>query len=274
MAYCDTFEQHRIMDKPIGIFDSGVGGLTVLAQLKKELPYENMIYIGDNAHCPYGDKNKEQLLSYTKSICDYFVSQNVKMIVLACNTTSANVLGELQQRYPNLPIVGVIHSTVHDFLGQQHQSVLVIATHATIQSHKYKEMILHYEPQIKVYELETPKLVPLIESGAYKDGIETTLADYLEDYVDQVDSLILGCTHYPIVLDQIQKVFPYKTYISSSDAICQEVSSYLKVHHMFRKSEQKGKVHIYTTGDPQEFLESSEGFFDYRSLEVEYLKFS
>lgn len=260
------------MKKPIGLFDSGVGGLTVLASLQKELPKENIIYIGDNCHCPYGDKTKEELLSYTKDICQYFIKQNVKMIILACNTTSANVLEELQRLFPQVPIVGVIHSTVHDFLCSHQKSVLVIATHATIQSHKYQEMIHHYEPHIRVYELETPLLVPLVESGQYKQGIHQVLRDYLLNYKDQVDSLILGCTHYPIVLEQIKDVFPDKEYISSSDAICQEVASYLKVHHLLNECDDAQCISIYTTGDVDEFRYSSEGFFDYQNLEVKHLK--
>lgn len=258
------------MEKPIGLFDSGVGGLSVLAELQKVLPNENIIYIGDNCHCPYGDKTKEQLLEYTKVICDYFVKQDVKMIVLACNTTSANVLTELQTMYPQVPIVGVIHSTVHDFLSRHKKSVLVIATHATITSHKYKETILGYDETIQVYELETPKLVPLIESGTYKKGIQDVLKDYLLEYDDKVDSLILGCTHYPIVLNQISEVFENKEYISSSHAICLEVSSYLKNHDLYNKN-QKQFTKIYTTGHVDEFRYSSEDFFDYEGLTVEYL---
>ena len=261
------------MERPIGIFDSGVGGLTVLTHLQTELPHENMIYIGDNIHCPYGEKSKEQLLSYTRQICDFFISQYVNMIVLACNTTSANVLSELQVLYPQIPIVGVIHSTVHDFLNRDTKNVLVIATQATIQSHKYQELIHHYHPDINVYELATPKLVPLIESGEYKNGIENTLNHYLQPYLDKVDSLILGCTHYPIVLGQIQKVFPDKEYISSSESICQEVSSYLKVHQMYCQQTKLGEIKIYTTGNPKEFRYSSEGFFHYQQLNIEHLQF-
>lgn len=259
------------MNKPIGLFDSGVGGLTVLNSLMNELPHEDIIYIGDNAHCPYGDKTKEQLLSYTQEICDYFVSQDVKMIVLACNTTSANVLGQLQERYPQIPIVGVIHSTVHDFLAHQQKSVLVIATHATIESHKYKETIEHYDHNIRVYELETPQLVPLIESGEYKNGIHSVLNEYLDIYKDKVDSLILGCTHYPIILNQIISVFPHKDYISSSSSVCQVVSSYLNVHHILHDTQSHSVVRILTTGDIDEFINSSEGFFDYGDLEVRHL---
>lgn len=258
------------MDKPIGIFDSGVGGLTVLESLKKQLPNENIIYIGDNKHCPYGDKTKEQLLSYTKDICQYFISQNVKMIVLACNTTSANVLCELQELFPTVPIVGVIHSTVHQFLSHEKKCVLVIATHATIQAHKYKEMIYEYNQNIETIELETPMLVPLIESGEYKKGIQKTLNDYLLSYKERIDSLILGCTHYPIVLDQIKEVLGDKTYISSSDAISHEVASYLKVHHI-KNNHTHSYTHIYTTGNVEDFVYSSSDFFDYQGLIVEHL---
>lgn len=259
------------MEKPIGLFDSGVGGLTVLTSMQQVLPNENIIYIGDNCHCPYGDKTKEQLMTYTKVICDYFVSQNVKMIVLACNTTSANVLAELQELYPQVPIVGVIHSTIHDFLARDKKSVLIIATHATIQSHKYQEIIHTYDDRIQTYELATPRLVPAIESGQYKSGMQDILKDYLSAYDDKVDSLILGCTHYPIVLDQIKEVFQGKEYISSSEAICQEVFSYLKIHHLMNDQPRKF-AKIYTTGDVDEFRYSSEGFFDYQDLIVEHLE--
>lgn len=259
------------MNKPIGIFDSGVGGLTVVESLKKQLPHEDIIYIGDNLHCPYGDKTKEQLLSYTKQICRYFISQNVKMIVLACNTTSANVLSELQNLFSEVPIVGVIHSTVHDFLIQEKKNVLIIATHATIQSHKYKEMIEEYNKDIHVTEIETPQLVPLIESGEYKNGIHDVLKEYLLEYKEQIDSLILGCTHYPIVLNQIKDILGDKAYISSSDAISQEVNSYLKVHKMLNDNTNQAMIKIYTTGDVHDFVFSSEDFFNYDGLEVNYL---
>lgn len=260
------------MDKPIGIFDSGVGGLTVLESLKKQLPNEKLIYIGDNKNCPYGDKTKEQLLMYTKEICEYFITQDVKMIVLACNTTSANVLNELQALYPQIPIVGVIHSTVHDFLAKEKRAVLIIATHATIQSHKYEQLIHEYDQNIMTYELETPLLVPLIENGEYKKGIYDVLNDYLLKYKEQIDSMILGCTHYPIILKQIENVLGEKEYISSSAAICHEVYSYLKVHHMFRNQTEKPFIKIYTTGNIDDFVYSSEDFFDYEGLEVKHLE--
>ena len=260
------------MNRPIGIFDSGVGGLTVLDTLRQKLPHENLIYIGDNKNCPYGDKTKEQLIQYTVEICDYFVSQNVKMIVLACNTTSANCLTKLQSRYPDIPIVGVISSTVHYFLSTEKKRVLIIATNATIQSHKYKSLIHEYEKDVEVYELATPKLVPLIESGEYKNGIHNVLNEYLLSYKDKIDSIVLGCTHYPIVKNQIKDVLGENTdYISSSESISDEVSSYIVLHNLACQDEHR-YIKVYTTGDKNEFYSASKDFFDYDGLEVEELR--
>ena len=259
------------MNRPIGIFDSGVGGLTVLDTLRKKLPHENLIYIGDNKNCPYGDKTKEQLLEYTIEICDYFASLDVKMIVLACNTTSANVLNELQMRYPSIPIVGVISSTVHYLLSTEKKRVLVIATNATIQSHKYMNTIHEYDSEVEVYELATPRFVPLIESGEYKEGIHSVIEDYVLSYHDKIDSIILGCTHYPIIKDQIKDVLGDNVeYISSSESISDEVSSYILLHNLARTDENRF-IKIYTTGDKEEFLNASKDFFDYGELDVQVL---
>ena len=260
------------MNRPIGLFDSGVGGLTVLSFMKELLPNENIIYIGDNAHCPYGDKSKQQLLEYTKRICDYFVQRNVKMIVLACNTTSANVLDELQNMYKPLKIIGVIRSTVDDFLLHRCQSVLVMATHATVQSHQYRYFIHNHNQRIVVYEKETPRLVPLIESGEYKEGIVSVLQEDLSYYIDKVDAVILGCTHYPIIKQQIKKVMGQKVYVSSSEAICYDVKKYLAEHALLNTSSNLRSIEIYTTGSCWEFFLSSKTFFDYNGLEVKFLK--
>lgn len=260
------------MNRPIGIFDSGVGGLTVLDTLRTKLPHENLIYIGDNKNCPYGDKTKEQLLEYTVEICDYFASLNVKMIVLACNTTSANVLVELQDRYPTIPIVGVISSTVHYLLSTEKKRVLIIATNATIQSHKYRNLIHEYDKEVEVYELATPKFVPLIESGDYKNGIHDVISDYVLQYQDKIDAIILGCTHYPIVKDQIHEVLGENIdYISSSESISDEVASYILLHNLACNDKNR-YIKIYTTGDKEEFLNASKDFFEYNELPVEELR--
>lgn len=259
------------MKRAIGLFDSGVGGLTVLNSVQALLPNENIIYVGDNLHCPYGNKTKEELFIYASGIIDYFISRDVKMIVLACNTTSANVLERLQGKYPQMPIIGVIHATIQDFLSRKVDNTLIIATKATIDSNKYRDTIHSLNESITTYSLATPKLVPLVESGEYKEGIYEVLHEYLDVYKGTIQSIILGCTHYPILKEQIKRVLPNIEYISSSEAIGKEIYTHLKNHQLLNTDKQP-TIEIYTTGDVNEFKFSSSGFFDYTGLTIQHLK--
>ena len=259
------------MNKPIGIFDSGVGGLTVLSAFQELLPNEDFIYIGDNKNCPYGDKSKEELLICAKDIINYFILKDVKMVVLACNTTSANILEELKFLYPNLLLVGVINPTVDFFIKSCFKKVLVIATVATINSGSYKDKIKKSDNSIKVYQKATPKLVPLIEGGADNSVIDLVIKEYLEEYKDKVDSIILGCTHYPIIFKQLNRLYPNIELLSSSTAIIQTVKKILMANNIVNTKE-KGEITIYTTGKIEEFYNSSSKFFDYQGLKVKQLK--
>lgn len=258
------------MERAIGLFDSGVGGLTVLNTIQALLPNENIIYVGDNKNCPYGNKTKEQLFQYASRIIEYFISCDVKLVVLACNTTSANVLEELQLNYPNIKLIGVIDATCKDAIEKQVQKPLVIATQATISSNKYAILLKELDNQVDVQSLATPLLVPLVESGMYKEGIYETLHSYLDVYSKEIDGIILGCTHYPILKQQIKVVLPNITIVSSSEAIGKQIHHYLTTHQMLNTDSRK-YVSIYTTGDTEEFVYSSSGFFDYTGLQVKYL---
>ncbi len=257
------------MKRPIGVFDSGVGGLTVVNTLKEILRNEDIIYIGDNFNSPYGDKTADQLYRYASTIVEYLIARDVKLIVLACNTTSANVLKMLQTDYPDVKIIGVIDATVSDFITRNLSSTLVIATQATIGSKKYTDKINSLSPECTIYDKATPALVPLIESGMYRSGIEDTLHDYLDEYRGRIDSVILGCTHYPILTEQIRNVLPGIECISSSHAICYEVQDYLHENKLLNR--KGGNIEIHTTGDAGEFVNSSQGFFDYGTIDVKYL---
>lgn len=258
------------MERAIGVFDSGVGGLTVLNSIRAKLPNENIIYIGDNYHCPYGDKSHDQLLEYATGIIKYFISQNVKLIVLACNTTSATVLEELQEMFKEVPIIGVIKATVDDFISRDVDNTLIIATAATIKSQKYPDTIKAKKPLVETYSLATPKLVPIVEAGMYKEGIYEVLHEYLDDYKGKIKSIILGCTHYPILKEQIKRVLPNIEYISSSEAISKNVEDILDSCNLLNTNENK-YIKIYTTGEVEEFRYSSSNFFDYTGLIVEHL---
>ena len=215
------------MERAIGVFDSGVGGLTVLNSIRSLLPNENIIYIGDNYHCPYGDKTPAQLFEYASDIVEYFIRRKV------ANT-------------------------------------LIIATAATIKSNKYPETIKQIDSKIETFSLATPKLVPLVESGKYKNGIDQVLHEYLDDYKGKVQSIILGCTHYPILKEQIKNVLPNIEYVSSSEAISKNVKDILSSQKLLNFN-KNNYIRIYTTGDVDEFIYSSSGFFDYTNLKVEHL---
>lgn len=248
-------------DKAIGIFDSGIGGLTVLQNLIKKLPNEKYIYIGDNEHCPYGDKTKEQLFSYACPIIDYFISEEVKLIVVACNTVSSNILPLLISKYSNVKIIGIIESTTSLLLKTNPKNVLVIATKATVTSHAYKKEIEKANSNVTVTELMTPLLVPLIESGSYFE-LWKVLPDYFNQVNTNFDSIVLGCTHYPIIKDMIEEIIGDKQIISSSDGIVNDVTEYLNENDL--RGHEK-KIQICTTGDVEEFVSSSINFFDYEN---------
>ncbi len=257
------------MKTTIGIFDSGVGGLTVLHAIQKSLPYQDLVYVGDNAHCPYGDKTKEQLLEYAINVVEYFIGRGIKIIVLACNTTSANTLEDLRKKYQDVLFIGVIDSTVQTFLKKDLRNVLVIGTKATIESNKYEQLILDYQKDCHVTSLATPKFVPAIESKASNHEIENIAYEYLNEYQDNIDSIILGCTHYPMIMDQIKNVLGDICYISSSESVSKDIKYYLESHHLI--SQHPKNIEIYTTGNVDDFVEAGKTFYDFSNTEVQAL---
>lgn len=250
----------------IGVFDSGVGGLTVLKGLQEALPNETFIYIGDNLHSPYGEKTHEQLLTYTKEIVEFFIKENVKMIVLACNTTSCTVLEDLRRLYPQVPMLGVTEATCAMVKQHNYHKVLIMATKATIESQAYQQRLgFHHS-----YGLACPQLVPLIEQGASQETIINALSDLLKEPMEICDSIVLGCTHYPILSSQIQSLYPNAILYSSSDAIIGDVKEYLEKNNAF--ASEKGKSMVYTTGDLNQFIQSANAFFDFRYYDVQRLE--
>lgn len=210
-------------NRPIGIFDSGLGGLTTVAELHRLLPKEKVIYIGDTARTPYGSKSPETIIKFTEQVADYLVSHNVKMIIIACNTATATALDTLREKYPWLPIIGVIGPTVRKIVADGVTKVGVIATKATINSDVYGKELRAASPDIEVYSTACPAIVPLVEEGlADTEIMELTVRHYLDGFVKENDfkHLILGCTHYPLVAGHIRKLYPdLKLYSSSSEVV-------------------------------------------------------
>lgn len=190
----------------IGLFDSGLGGLTVLKTLLKKYPNNEYVYYGDTLNIPYGDKAKEELIKLAKQNTEFLINKKVDMIIVACGTVSSNCLDRLRETY-NIPILSVIEPTINYLNNSSYQNILVMATKATINSHIFKNKV-----NKNIYEIETPKLVPIIE---YNDltNIESVLHEYLDNYINDIDALVLGCTHYPIIKNHIKKVVGENTKI-------------------------------------------------------------
>ena len=215
----------------IGVFDSGVGGLTVLKSLIDEYPNNEYFYIGDNKNNPYGDKNKDELYKYSTKIIDYFITIKIDLIVIACNTICSNVYDLLKEKY-NIPLIGVIDATIEEFIKSNEKEVLIMATKATIDSKVYENKIKHYNPNIKVLSIATKELVPLIEK---QEDTKPIINKYLENY-SNINCIILGCTHYKLIQNNFNKNIKI---INSSDGIIKQMKKYIK--------DSKKEITIYTT---------------------------
>ena len=245
--------------KPIGIFDSGIGGLTVLNELQKMLPHENFIYYADTRHLPYGDKSKEEIISYSEYIVKYFIENDVKAIVIACGTASALAFETLKNDY-DVPIFNVIDSTVNHL---NSNNIGIIATCASISSNVWDNKILEKLLNANITKVACPKLVPLAESGVLDvTEAEIALTEYLKIIKEKnVDTLILGCTHYPLFLPLIKKILDSNTkIINIGTPLATEVKSYLDSNNLNSTQNEIGKVQYVVSGDKNKFLESKKVF--------------
>lgn len=215
-------KNETIRKAPIGVFDSGVGGLTVAREIMRNLPNERIVYFGDTARVPYGSKSKDTIIRYAKQIIRFLRTQDVKAIVIACNTASALALEEVEKEL-DIPIIGVVEPGARVAAATtKNGKIGVIGTESTINSHMYPQLIKEYRPDVTVFGKACPLFCPLVEEGWLKDPVTEEVARrYLKDLLkEDIDTLILGCTHYPLlrsllsglVGDQIQLVNPaYET---------------------------------------------------------------
>tara|TARA_B110000879_G_C11157304_1_gene507489 strand:+ start:143 stop:973 length:831 start_codon:yes stop_codon:yes gene_type:complete len=194
---------------PIGVFDSGMGGLTVLRELKKSLVNESFLYLGDTARLPYGTKSQETVVRYAMQMAELLIAKGIKLLVIACNTATMAALDALKKHYPNLPIIGVIEPGANAAIkaAQTKKNILVLATEATIRSNIYSNFIAVHEPDISVNGLACGLFVALVEEGFVNDEVAHVVVNkYLSNLdVTEFDSVLLGCTHFPVLKPIIQK---------------------------------------------------------------------
>lgn len=197
------------MNNPIGIFDSGVGGLTVLKEIRKKLPNEKLIYLGDTARVPYGNKSKETIIRYSIENTKFLMQFDIKLLIVACNTSTATSLKILKENF-SIPIIGVIEPGAKKAVEiTKNKRVGIIGTEATIKSSAYEEEIKNLDNRVSVFSKPCPLFVPLVEEGLLKGSIvEQVIEYYLKFFkTKNVDTLVLGCTHYPLLKKAISKFF-------------------------------------------------------------------
>ncbi len=220
------------MNKKIGIFDSGIGGLTTLAEIKKILPNEEYIYYADSKNNPYGEKTTEELTKITKRIVNYLLKRNVKLIVIACNTATTKCITTLRNEYPNMIFVGT-EPAIKVACDNNYKNTLVLATPGTISSDRTHELIEKYKKNNEnIYLVACDGLANAIETNNH-NKIDEILHYYLDQYKDyNIDAIVLGCTHYPIIRDKIQSFFKNAILIDGNIGVAKEVKRQLEVNNL------------------------------------------
>jgi len=253
--------------QPIGIFDSGAGGLTVASAVKKILPNEKIIYFGDTAHLPYGDKSSETVKKYALRITDLLLEKKCKLILIACNTASAAAYEAVKERTKDKALVLNVIDPAVEFIAQHDnlKKIGVIGTKGTVSAGIYTKKINLLSEEKDVVSLATPLLVPLIEEGFIYDNISNAvIKQYLsDDKLKNIDALILGCTHYPIIKNQIRKFYNFKTsVIDSSEIVARNLKDVLTKNKLLNTEHTLPKHEFYVS-DYTDFFETlAEMFFD------------
>jgi len=249
-------------DSAIGVFDSGIGGLTVLHQIIETLPKENTVYLGDTARAPYGTKSVETVLRYSFENSQFLVDKGVKIVVVACNTSTAIALGRLKENFA-IPVVGVIEPGVRRAIkSTKNKKIGVIGTEATIQSGAYTRALKEADAKIEVYSRACPLFVPLVEEGWTDNAVvEMTVKAYLGSLKQSgIDTLILGCTHYPLLKKAIRKFMGSAVrLVDSAEETAKEVELALKKGALGRKA-GKGTHSFFVTDAPDRFIKVGQRF--------------
>jgi len=262
-------------ERPIGIFDSGVGGLTVLHECLVTMPHEDVVYLGDNARLPYGPRPLEEIRRFALEIGSWLEAQGVKLVVVACNSATAAALPDLQLRLA-VPVVGVLAPEAHTaVLATRNRRIGLLATQATVSSDRYEALLRALDAGVDVTALACPRLVPLIE-GDDPYGEET--AEAVREYAAPlkhagVDTVILGCTHYPLIRPILQRVFGRQvTLVFSAEETAREVAETLARKRIENSSVREGSYRFLTTGDVDGFREMGRRFLQLPIGVVEHVE--
>ncbi|MCS7215400.1 MAG: glutamate racemase [Thermodesulfovibrio sp.] len=251
-------------EKPVGIFDSGVGGLTVLKEISNLIPNEDLIYLGDTARVPYGIRSAETVIRYSIECASFLFKKGIKMLVVACNTSSSVSLEVLKERLP-ISVIGVIEPGVKAALkATKNGKIGIIGTEATIHSEAYPKKIRQIEPDIQVISKACPLFVPLVEEGILEGSIAELIVErYLKELKKSgIDTLILGCTHYPLLKKTIQKYMEGIQLVDSAEEVSREVKKVLSHQGLINEKPDSGEKTFYVTDSPDRFKKIGEIFLN------------
>ena len=255
--------------RPIGIFDSGLGGLSVLKYLLTSLPYENFIYLGDLAHLPYGNKSKDSIIKYSLGCSKFLKKKDVKAIIIACNTASSYAYNIIKKD-SIIPVFDVISPCIKEILPMKNKVIAILGTEKTIQSNIYCNLIKSSNNSIQVYNIACPLFVPIVEEGLENTKIaESIINMYLNNIRSKcLDYLILGCTHYPVLLNDIKKYFNNSVEILHSGPILGKKLS----QYFCSNNHNNNNIKYYVTDSPDRFIKYGNKFLNQKIEKVQLVK--
>lgn len=264
------------MNAPIGVIDSGVGGLTVAKAIMELLPNEEIIYIGDTARCPYGPRQNKEVRNFTWQMAQKLEKMNVKMLVIACNTATAVALDSLQKHMP-FPVLGVINAGARAATKKTRRSeIVVLATEGTVKSGAYEMALKSLSTKAKIYPLACPTFVPLVESGEYEGVFSYELVKEGLKELDgkRFDTVILGCTHYPILQKQIEAAVGHEVNVlSSAEETAKDVEAILHFNNQLRVEDRAPKHQFFASGSVPIFKSIAERWLQLEAIKVERVTF-
>lgn len=260
--------------RPVGLFDSGVGGLTVSREVFRLLPYEATVYFGDTAHVPYGSRQAEELIGFAAQIIAFLISCNVKYIIFACNTNSSLSLPVMRRRYA-VPMTGLVEPGARLAVELSvNQRIGVIATEATVKSGAYQRAVGSLNPGITVFARPAPRLVPLVEAGMSESGEAfEAVGEYVQPLkAEGIDTLILGCTHYPFLISHFQKCLgPEVKLVDPAAATVLAARDEMERLGLLNNPGGAPRHHYFVSGDPEDFRQTARQFSGFDALSVQHV---
>ena len=254
-------------NSPIAFFDSGVGGLTVMNKVKRLLPCENYLYYGDTKHMPYGEKTKSELLEYSNNIFKFFETKGAKAVVMACNTTSSVIYEDVKDKY-NFKLFPVVQSVAEILSNLPINRLGIFATRATIESGAYQKEITKYNPDMKVFGQHCPDWVHIVEENAANDkkNIEIIKSDLDKMLQNNPEKIVLGCTHYPFLLDVLSKFAPREMFIDPAFDFAQKIQDELDAGNLLNYNTAQQYEEFYVSSNPANFKNASKMFYDVKQM--------